>query len=173
MGLYGSAWTTARWTMSHGLMHIQCPGRRAPGSARHCTFFYYAGFDQGLLANSPVSRVQGENSLFDSVRVIPIRHTSVRVVRGSGHFSTPHGQGAAGPVVGPPGAVHQPETVREGGQVQHHRKRVPGNLVGGRHPTVLPPGTPLQTMLRSSGSTAWKIPTRGSLIGIWPYNPPA
>uniref|UniRef100_A0AAQ4PTP4 ribonuclease H n=1 Tax=Gasterosteus aculeatus aculeatus TaxID=481459 RepID=A0AAQ4PTP4_GASAC len=41
----------------------------------------------------------------------------------------------------PPSLLHQPEAVREGGQVQHGGKGVPGHPVGGGLSALLPPGT--------------------------------
>ena len=55
MGLSGPVWTIARWMMFHNFMPTRCPAlTRLVG---HGSLFHKTGIDQGLLADSLVSRV--------------------------------------------------------------------------------------------------------------------
>ena len=54
------------------------------------------GSNQGLLADSIVSRVQGKNGFLRSIGwFIPIPNSSFQVIQGSSHVSAPYGPSAA------------------------------------------------------------------------------
>lgn len=54
-------------------------------------FFLNAGFDQGLLEDSLVSRVKRKNDLLHSIQIIPICDTLVQPFQRPGHFPASHG----------------------------------------------------------------------------------
>ena len=72
-------------------MRIQC--LRAINSYIGSTLlvFFDTAFNQGLLADYLISRVQGKTILFHSVQLVLVQYTSFWVVQGPCHFPASHG----------------------------------------------------------------------------------
>ncbi len=67
-------------------------GWRIAWSARYRSYLFDSGLNQRILADPLIALIQRKVSLHNAIRITPICHTSVWVVRGARYLSAPHGQ---------------------------------------------------------------------------------